>query len=277
MGHFVLLILISFLQYSSCKYIQCTSHCSQITVSFLQPLSIPFQCQENQKLIYDTALICMIDYRIDYDNQQIYINFKSTNDTEQIFKEFNQTEALIQSIWLGFTRDSDQPNITHRSYSCSTENDCARLFYFDTIEYLITDGRNTLNRISSILYNHTRSKNYRCINNLKSTNRSSVRCSKGLCYAHSHDHKQYCTSDLTPMFFSEIQYQIPPLASNRRELVEYKCNKNHCNRNSTIAKIHHLLLDYTNWQQIQEKSSSCQQILSSFIVFSLSLLFNLRV
>lgn len=279
MGHFAFVIFISFLQYSTCKYIHCTSRCPQITVSFTQPLSIPLNCQENNRSIYDSALICLIDYRIDYDNQQVYINFKSTNDTEHTFKELNQTEALLQSIWLGFTQDSDQPNITHRSYACSTDNDCARIFYFDTIEYLITNGQNKLNQITSILYNQTKSKSYRCINTLKSINRSSVRCSKGLCYAHNHDHKQYCTSDITPMFFSEIQYQTPSSSINQREIIEYKCNKHHCNRNSTIQRIQNLLLDYTNWQQqIQQKSSSSSsfQRTLSFILLNLSLLFNLQ-
>ena len=267
----LIVILFLFVDYSSSNYIQCTSHCSQITISFQQPLSFPTDCQENTN-ISESALICQIDYRIDYDAKQIYINFKASNDTN-LFNDSQQSESLLQTIWLGFTQEFNQPNITHRSYRCNTKSDCARLFYLNTIEYLITDGQLKLNEISLKLYNQTKSLR-RCTNNFKSMNRSITRCTKGLCYAHSYDKKRYCTPDITPMFFSEIEYQIPKSLGNQRELVEYKCNKDLCNGNGMIKKIQKILLDYTNWEnthhQLTQKSSTIQQTISySLFLFSL--------
>ena len=140
---------------SSTNYIRCTSKCPQINVSFLAPLKLPFHCQANTNLnngnIYEYGLICVIDYRVDYDAKYVYLKFKASNYSKS-FQQPNQSEFLLQSIWLGLNKESYQPNITHRTYGCNTNDDCARDFYFNTIEYLITNGQIQLEEIKSKLY-----------------------------------------------------------------------------------------------------------------------------
>jgi hypothetical protein len=271
------LFLYVFIKTSSSNYIQCTSQCNQITVSFLQPLIIPIDCQDDNNNLtnsYNYALICIINYRIDYDAKQIYINFEASNDTNILFKEQNQSEFLIQTIWLGFNQESNQPNITHRKYGCNIKTDCARLFYLNTIEYLITDGKLKLDEINSKLYNQTKSLSLRCRNRNPISNRSVIRCSKGLCYAQNIDKKQYCTSDNSAMLFSEIEYYLPTLSTNERELIEYRCNKDLCNKNDMIKIIKHILLSYTNWNNynIEQKSSTIHQTVSYCLIILLSLI-----
>jgi hypothetical protein len=268
---YLIFFLSIFIKYSSSNYIQCTSHCPQLTIKFLQPLIIPIECQENNNIrnIYDYALFCTIDYRIDYDAKEIYVNFKASNDTHT-FKQQNLSEFLIQTIWLGFNQESNQPNITHRKYGCNTKNDCARSYYLNTIEYLITDGKLKLDEINLELYNQSKKSIHRCRDNNRVGNRSAVRCRNGLCYAHNIDGKQYCTSDNTPTLFSEIEYYLPKFEENERELIEYKCNKHLCNRNETMEIIKNILLNYTNWNtvenQIKEKSSTIQKAISYCLI-----------
>lgn len=264
---FLILFLSIFIKYSSSNYIQCTPQCPQITVPFQQPLLIPIDHHNNLTHTYVDALICIIEYRIDYDAKQIYINFKASNNTNT-FKNESYAEFLIQSIWLGFNEESKQPNLTHRKYGCNIKDDCARLFYSNTIVRLITDGKLKLDKINDNLYNQSNSKR-RCKDNRKTGNQSLVRCGKGLCYAHNIEEKQYCTNDSTPTLFSEIEYYLPKLTTDERELVEYKCNKDLCNKNATIKIIKNILIDYTNWNiknEIQEKSSTIQQTISYCLI-----------
>jgi len=275
---YLILFLYIFIKISSSNYIQCTSQCNQITVSFLQPLILPIDCQDNNnnnnnlRNSYDYALICFINYRIDYNAKQIYINFEASNDTN-IFKEQNQSEVLIQSLWLGFNQESNQPNIADRKYSCNTKNDCARLFYLNTIEYLIKDGKLKLDEINSKLFNQTKPLRLRCINSTQTSNRSITRCSYGLCYAHNIDKKQYCTSDNSAMLFSQIEYYLPTSLANKVELVEYKCNTDLCNKNAMIKMIKNILLNYTNGNDnyfigtnIEQKSSTIHQTVSYCLI-----------
>jgi hypothetical protein len=271
----LILLLCLSIKYSSSNYTRCTSRCSQITVPFLRPLSIPIDCQENNNItdILDVALVCIIDYRIDYDAKQIYINFKASNETIN-FKQPDQTEFLIQSLWLGLNDEANEPNITHRKYGCRTSDDCGRIFYLNTIEYLITDGLLKLNEIKSNLYNQS-SKKRRCKDSSLKGNHSLIRCPDGLCYAYNIDKKQYCTADTRAILFSEIEYYSPKSIENQRELIEYKCNKNFCNGNRMMAIIKDLLLDYTNWNRkksMKEKSSSSNYRNLSFYLFILSLI-----
>jgi hypothetical protein len=287
MRSFIYLILFSgiFFQYASSNYILCTSRCSQVTVSFRNPLEIPVECQESDNIptIYEDALFCKIVYRIDYDAKSIYITLNANNDTS-IFKAHNQSELLIQTVWLGFKQDSKEPNITQRTYVCNTENDCARQFYLNTIQHLITNGKSLLDKIHSKLYKRPLSTGpltyHRCKDSTKIYNKSLVLCKKGLCSADTINAKQHCTSDNTATLFSEFEYHSPQSIINEREAIEYKCNINLCNSNVTIAKIKKLLQDYTNWKgeyQIEEKSSTIRRTLSYCLIilclFVLRLLF----
>ena len=267
-------------QYSSSDYIQCTTQCTQITVPFDGPLAIPRECPETDGIAraFDSALVCIIDYRIDYDAKRIYVNFKASNDTSYL-DGLKQSQSLVQTLWLGFSEESQQPNITHRKYECKTGDDCARAFYLSTIERLTTSGKVQLDHIHSKLYNQSlsmgRSSRRRCIDSSKVGNRTSVRCGIGLCYAHhvnyeanerEHVKKQHCSSDPTPTLFSEIQHHLPESDVNERELIEYRCNKNVCNRIEMIEEIKRTLHEYTSWNvaksgetAITTKSSSDRQ------------------
>ncbi|CAF3006651.1 unnamed protein product [Rotaria socialis] len=252
----VILFLYLFVQSSSTTYLLCTSKCPQITVSFFQPLNIPEECQHNNTTdIYEHGLVCVIDYRIDYDAKHIYINFKTSNDVYK-FQEYNQLEYLTQTIWLGFNEASGQPNITHRTYACSTRNDCARQFYYNTIEHLIRYGELQLDQIKSTLYRQTlsvkRNASRRCKNSNTTGDRSTIRCRDGLCYANNANEKTYCAYDHSPTFFSEFEYYIPRLTTNEIESIEYKCNRHLCNSNKMINTIKDILRNYTNWNNINE-------------------------
>ncbi|CAF3835875.1 unnamed protein product [Rotaria sordida] len=266
----VILFLYLFIQNSSATYLRCTSKCTQITVPFLEPLKISNECQDNNSLIniYDYSTSCIVDYRIDYDAKNICINFKASNDTH-IYDGYNQSEFLVQTIWLGFNQDSEQPNITHRKYGCSTENDCARQFYFNTIKHLITNGQLQIDKIKSKLYRQSLlPKNIalrRCEINNTTYNRSTIRCQDGLCYVNNMNEKQYCTSDKTPTFFSEFRSYLPKSTAKEIELIEYKCNKHLCNNNETIEIIKKLLRDYTNWNNINNKQNQIEEKSSSTI------------
>lgn len=277
----VILYLCLFIKYSSSNYIECTSKCSQITVSFNESLTIPFTCQENTN-ISESALVCLVEYRIIYDAKIIYITFKASNETN-IFKNQEQSEYLTQGLWLAFNQEANQPNLVHRTYRCNTKNDCARQYYLNTIKYLITNGKLELDKISLNLYNDSlstsQSTRRRCKDTNKKGNNTLTRCRKGLCYAHNTDKKQYCTSDTTPTFFSEFEYHLPISTMNKREVIEYKCNIDLCNGNRMIDKIKKILYDYTNWnnyvkiepevqeQPVEAKSSSrIDQIISYYLI-----------
>ena len=248
-------------QYSSSDYIQCTTQCTQITVAFDDSLAIPRECADTNGVTraFDSALVCIIDYRIDYDAERIYVNFKASNDTTYL-DGLKQSQSLVQTLWLGFSEESQQPNITHRKYECKTGDDCARAFYLSTIERLTTSGKVQLDHIHSKLYNRSlsmsRLSRRRCTDSSKMGNRTSVRCGTGLCYAHhlnyeanerDHVKKQHCSSDLTPTLFSEIQHHLPESDVIERELIEYRCNKNVCNRIEMIEEIKRILYEYTSW------------------------------
>ncbi|CAF0984325.1 unnamed protein product [Rotaria sp. Silwood1] len=278
----VILFLCLFVQTSSATYLLCTSKCNQITVPFLEPLNIPQECQDNNTFndIYDYAAICIIEYRIDYDAKNIYITFKASNDTH-IFEEYNRSEFLIQTMWLGFSQTSGQTNITHRKYGCRTQYDCARQFYFNTIEHLITKGQLQIDKIKSTLYRQSSSEKQialrRCKNSNTTGNTSLVRCRDGLCFVNNINGKKYCTSDNTPTFFSEFESYVPKSITNEVELIEYKCNRHLCNSNEMIEKIKNILRIYTNWNninneenQIEQKSSiTCKTVSNILIIVSL--------
>ncbi|UJR20740.1 hypothetical protein I4U23_023858 [Adineta vaga] len=284
MSFYIHLILFSFLwiKYLSCNYIFCTSECPRLTVSFHEPRRIPVRCSENAN-IYHPALICTINYRVDYDAENVYVDLKATNDTSR-FHDYNQSEFLTQSIWLGFNRESGQPNITNRQYECRTRDDCARLYYLNTIERLIAEGKHIIKKIHTKLYRTRIPKSnltrYRCKDSTKLGNRSTILCKHGLCYAQNINIKQSCTNDNTPTLFSDMTYYFPRAITEEREYIEYKCNKNLCNRNMTMELIKKYLRNYTDWYNmtsddeihIQTKSSSNHRTISyCFLIVSIIL------
>ena len=224
---------------SSISYIQCTSQCPKLTLTFDNPFSTFIDCPIDRPDNFTTALVCEIDYRIDYDTKQIYLNFKATNDSHLLDTHI-PSEYLSQSIWLGFNSESNQPNITHRAYACNRNDDCARKFYHRTIRRLINDGLIIVEEIKINLYNSS-SEQFRCRNN-----RTTVTCPYGLCYALNIEKKQSCTSDRTATLFTEIEYRQPRNSSRERQLIEYKCNRPLCNGHRMMEKIQNLLLDYTH-------------------------------
>ena len=291
----VIFSLTLLLKCSSSAYIRCSSRCSQVVVTFADPRTIPDYCQETNNLtdIYEQALVCIIDYRIDYDAQRVYIDFKATNETTHM-DGLNQSQYLTQTIWLGFNEESNQPNITQRHYRCAVADDCGRTFYLNTIEPLIDDGKVYLEEIHRKLYNHSLSiagfSSRRCIDNKRKTNRTAVRCPNGLCSVDSlkeesrdvHASKlQGCISDNTPTFFSEMISFLPHLEGTiERELIQYKCNRHLCNRNEVINAVRRILHHYSGWSLPVEKSKVSINVKSSapalhaavFLVFTSRLL-----
>lgn len=265
--HLFTSVLLSFsllLKCSSSAYIRCSSRCAQVAVTFADPLTIPDYCQETNNLteVYEQALVCSVDYRIDYDAQSVYIEFKATNETTHM-EGLTQSQYLMQTIWLGFNQESNQPNITQRHYRCAVADDCARTFYLNTIEQLIDDGQVHLEKIHRKLYNHSVSSR-RCIDNKRKTNRTAVRCPNGLCFVDSleqeprdvHTSKlQGCIRDNTPMFFNEMTSFLPRSGGSiEREVIQYKCNKHLCNRNEIINAVRRILYHYSGWNLTIEKN-----------------------
>ncbi|CAF1682280.1 unnamed protein product, partial [Adineta ricciae] len=220
---FIQLIIFSclFIKSISCDYIFCTSSCPQITVPFYEPTRLPRRCGD-QKNTYHLALNCIIDYRIDYDAQNVYINFKATNDTLN-FRDYNQSEFLTQSIWLGFNKESDQPNITNRQYGCNTRNDCARSYYLETIQRLIVGGKQLIDQIHEKLYRtrpfSSKDASQFCRDNTQKSNLTWTRCERGLCYAQNINRKQFCAKDNAPTLFSDMIYYFPRAPTEEREYI----------------------------------------------------------
>ena len=249
-----------------------------MVVTFADPLTIPDYCQETNNVteIFEQALVCIIDYRIDYDAQSVYIDFKATNETTHM-EELTQSQYLMQTIWLGFNQEFSQPNITQRHYRCAVADDCGRAFYLNTIEQLIDDGKVHLEKIHRKLYNQSLStggfSSRRCIDSRRKTNRTAVRCPDGLCSVDSLEQEsrdvhasklQECIRDYTPTFFSEMTSFLPRSEGTiEREVIQYKCNKHLCNRNEIINAIRRILYQYSGWNLPIEKNEVSINVKSS--------------
>ena len=257
----VLLLFSLLLERGSTAYIRCSSNCPKLSLTFADPRAIPDECLETNNVtdIYELALLCTVDYRIDYDAQRVYITLKGTNETKNI--EANpQSQYLVQTMWLGFRNENNQPNITQRYYECALADDCARRFYLETIERLLSRSEVQLQKIRSKLYAHRlpirKLSSRRCIDNKRQTNRTAVPCADGLCFAYYPLHglkRQECHQDYTPTFFSEMEYRLPHAEAIEREVIEYKCNKHLCNRNEIIYAIRRILRHYTGWHSAEEE------------------------
>jgi hypothetical protein len=238
-------------------YIQCTSRCSQIIVSFSQPFVLPPECQENNNItnIYDYALVCHIEYRIDYDNQQITIDFQASNDAGSLENK-KASEYLVQTISLGLSKIRPERTVLTREYYCNTNNDCARKFYFNSIQFFITEGQEQLDSLKSKLHNDSlivgEESKRRCIDSDNKGPKQSVICKTGLCYAdfenygfnEKQNRTQKCQSEKHAFLSSEIKQHTPKSAQDR-EFLKYRCNKNVCNRDDFMKRIRSLIGDYT--------------------------------
>jgi len=281
------------------NYIQCTSYCSQINLAFSQPTEFPTDCQENNNIknIYDYALACGIKYHINYDTQQISIHFQAINHTGNL-EDGTPSESLVQTIWLSLSQKTVQRNEIIRTYNCSTNNDCARKFYLNSIDYLVTEGTSQLQLIRTRLHNDsllTGEKSRRhCIVTGKSAEKPSEKCKTGLCYLNLKKFElneqelknQTCDPENEPYLFSEIERHTPKSIQNEREFLEYKCNKHVCNRDNYFEKIQTLLNEYTNFtsknqnnKSITEKKGnlSIKQTISSYILVLFLILIQLFI
>jgi len=177
-----------------------------------------------------------------------------------------------------------------RKYDCNTKkNDCAKEFYLNTIDYLVNGGKLQLDLIKTKLHNESllmgeKSKR-RCTDSAKTGNITSKRCGYGLCYVQhtiyelneqQNSKRQICDlENKPPTLFSEIEYHLPKSPQNDKELLEYRCNKNVCNRGDIVKKIQDIIDEYTKWKvipqenkSINEKSGnlSIKQTISSYIL-----------
>jgi len=260
MRFFFCLILLSciFAEYSlainNTNLIQCTSDCSTITISFAQAQVFPQECQANNN---DYALACGIDYRLDYDKEEITIEFHATNDTGTLGDQ-KPSEFVVQTIWLALSNTTSEPNALLRKYGCNTHNDCARKSYLNSINYFINEGRSQLESFKSKLPNDSlivgEDSKRRCIDSRRNGPKPAVKCPTGLCYLdvqqfHLHEaqnfKEQRCDEENRPMFFSEIERHTPSSAEKDRDFLKYRCNKNVCNRDDFVERIKDLVTDFT--------------------------------
>jgi len=228
----------------------------RITVSFSQPLAFPPECQDNNN--YDYALVCGIEYRIDYDTRQIFIDFQATNDTSSL-EDQKPSEYLIQIMWLGLSQNTTEQNVITRKYGCNTKNDCAKDHYFNSINFFVNEGQSQIDLIKSKLQNDAlivgEKSRRRCIDSNKQGDKPSVKCKTGLCYAYLEDYDlneqqsrkiQHCDPENRPFLFRETERHTPKSQYREKEILKYRCNKNVCNRNDFIQRTRNLLNDYTN-------------------------------
>ncbi|UJR28862.1 hypothetical protein I4U23_010085 [Adineta vaga] len=265
--HLILLSCI-FVQYSSTmndtNYILCTSRCSQVNVYFNDLLNLPPYCREESS--YDYALSCGVTYDIHFDRQYVSIDFIASNDTNDLDKQ-SLKEILTQTTELKFETYTgyDSYAIT-RKFTCNTNKDCARDFYENTISKLVHDGKVTLHTIKDKLYNSTAligpGSRRRCTDSNKKGNKTSVKCGHGLCYTRLETYefdsgkntkKQKCQESEGSYLRSEIERHSRK-STRGKEILEYVCNKNVCNRNDLIPKIQQLINDYIQWNPVQEEA-----------------------
>lgn len=252
------------------NYILCSSRCSPFTVSFADALTLPSDCQETESDnsgVSDGALICYVQYTVNYQTQQIQIEFQALNDTDK-FQVHPLNHFFLQKLSISLTHQADE---TTREYFCNTKNDCARDFYLQTIDHLIHAGQQKIELIKTKLYNATllmdsRSRR-RCIDSVKVGNKSSVLCRTGLCYAlyrqpesseKNESKVQNCHHNDRPVLLSELEYHVSAENSHAKELLEYRCNKNICNRNDMIHIIKGIVHEYTHWKLTSDDLNRAQ-------------------
>ncbi|CAF1651933.1 unnamed protein product [Adineta ricciae] len=265
LSHLILLSCVS-VQYSSTlsdtNYILCTAHCSQVNLYFNDLLNLPENCRDESA--QDYALTCSVTYHIYFDRQYISLDFTASNDTNYLDEQTSK-EILTQTTKLNFNAHPgyDSYDIL-RKYTCNTGKDCALDFYKNTISLLVNDGKATLDTLKEKLYNETvlvgPTSRRRCIDSNKTGNKTSVKCSDGFCYTRVEKHDfdqekntktQRCEPTHQSYLLSEIERHMPK-STQEKEVLEYSCNKNVCNRNELIPKIQHLMNDYIRWNPARD-------------------------
>ena len=128
-----------------------------------------------------------------------------------------------------------------------------------------------------------------CTDSDRTGNKTSVRCHTGLCYARYNQSEssdenvskvQKCQTGHSPVLLSELEFYVSPESSHEKELLEYRCNKNVCNRNGMIEIIKGLVHEYTHWNltkvdlnQAQTKQASSSTRLSNLSAAFLVLIY----
>jgi hypothetical protein len=151
-----------------------------------------------------------------------------------------------------------------------------------------------LDKIQTLLYKESLLKvnaRRRCTDSSRTDNRTSVKCPDGLCFAYEAniegnnrqeiEEKQSCRRDKLPGLFSEIQIHSPFSPTSERRVLDYRCNKNVCNRNDFIEKVQLLIDNYTQWNEpktiLIEKTSPTKSLANLRTVISFCLLFFLMI
>ena len=274
------------------EYIQCTSRCQPITVSFTDPLTFA-DCQEINETSnnYDTALVCGIEYTLDYTKEEININFHASNDTGSL-EDQKPSSFIVQSMRLHLGKQQTGSNIITRKYGCNSENDCARKSYLNSIDNLINEGKTQIDKIISRLQNDSLitgpTSRRRCIDSTLPVEKPSVKCPIGICHFRLNEYQldgqqkdvsQSCHQLVYPTLHSELEQHSPPSTQKDRLLLEYYCNKNVCNRNDIVHHIRDLIGEFTHGRSkvediVNEKTgnhSICQTISSTILVLFLVL------
>lgn len=268
---FTFLVLISLLNSSliiANNYRLCTLECSGIDLAFADALTLPAECQENENNPEEnsevSAAVCLVEYQINYRYERIRISFGRSNDTDKYHSHGNH-QQLEQTISFSLQPEFEDHDSTTRRYSCNNKNDCAKDFYLNTIGPLLADGKNKITLIKNKLYNRSllmgsQSKR-RCIDSDKTGAKPSVLCRTGLCQAlfvrhhHRHEHQhhqnenktQKCDEYGSAYLRSENEYHLTDATAHiQKEFLEYRCNKNICNRNDMIEITHGLLSEFSH-------------------------------
>ncbi|CAF1651963.1 unnamed protein product [Adineta ricciae] len=272
LSHLILLSCVS-VQYSSTlndtNYILCTTRCSQVNLFFNDLLNLPEYCRDESA--QDYALTCSVTYHIHFDRQYISLNFTASNNTDYLDGQTSK-EILTQTTKLNFNAHPgyDSYDIL-RKYTCNTDKDCARVFYENTISFLVNDGKATLDILKEKLYNESvivgPTARRHCIDSNKTGNKTSVKCRDGFCYARVEKYDfaqekstktQKCERTHQSYLLSEIE-RHKPTSTQEKEVLEYSCNKHVCNRNDLIPKIQTLMNDYIRWnpaRDVEEDTAS---------------------
>ena len=275
MRFFFYLILLSFIwvEFSLTtgnNYILCTSNCPSLTLPFHQASTLPNECQDNDQAIFETAAVCVVEYQINYRTQEISLNFKALNETDQ-FDVTQQNQLFLQTVSSKFAAYEVDGPFLNRTFYCTMKNDCARSFYLSTIENLVNEGHSKLEHIKTKLFNASVFMDYRsrrrCTDSHKTGNKTSVACPLGACHAHYvyddsteniEEKHQNCHRETDSHLTSELKYHLSSASSRQRESIDYRCNKNVCNRNDMIHIIKKIIDEYTNWNSSKQEMPEVQ-------------------
>lgn len=250
---------------SGVNYILCTSHCPPITRTFNESTLLEDVCHGEDQNNLASSLACVVEYRIDYTNERIRIDFQGINETE-LFDAQQQNQYFEQTLSMVLSNDEHDGTELKRKFYCTMKEDCARSFYLNSIGQLIgNENPGKLKSIKNKLYNHSVLMNEhsrrRCIDNSGPRKNASVSCPMGPCFVskttvntveNSLETTQKCHSERGSYLNSEIKYHISSSSSQKKELLEYRCNKNVCNREDMIRKVTQIIDEFTHWESSKQ-------------------------